>query len=51
MADTPPTSILRDELRLGSPSANDYEIAEWNLILAHGLPGAENLDIPRLLEA
>ena len=50
MQDVALVSLIRDELRLGSPSANEYEIAEWNLILASGLPGAEHLKIAPLLD-
>ena len=40
---------LFEQLNLGDQLPPEYDLAEWNLILAQSLPGAEDLDIPRLL--
>ncbi len=39
-----------DQLRLGFEVPAEDDLAEWNLSLAKGLPGAEDLDVPRLLD-
>ncbi len=41
---------LIQQLQLGGESPDDYDLAEWNLLLAQGLPGADDLDAPGLLD-
>lgn len=37
-------------LKLCDDAPHEYDLAEWNLLLAQGLPGAESLDVPKLLD-
>ena len=40
---------LLNELKLRDEPLGEYDVAEWNLILAQDLPSAENIDTARLL--
>ena len=41
---------LLTELKLHREPPGKYDVAEWNLILALGLPGAEDIHIAELLD-
>lgn len=46
------TALLKmcEELHITHPQQPEYDIAQWNLLLASNLPGSEDLNIDRLLD-
>lgn len=50
MTDSHDLPACIEQLRLDFDVPPDYDVAEWNLRLAKDLPGAEDLDVPALLD-